>query len=169
MSDTKICSICGITKHYLQFNINGRDGYRNKKCKICLSKHIKTKNIKLIETRICKACGIIRPLTYFWILTGEKRQSRCKICFKKKIFIYPKVNPEDRPPKKRKSEMFRLNATTFEDYELTYKFLEICGYDIKEDIHKQFCEKYNLKYKKKNVFTQPEYLYDGTLNPLRKK
>jgi hypothetical protein len=172
MSDTKICSICGITKHYLQFNINGRDGYRNKKCKICLSKHIKSKHKdnKSPETKVCKACGIERPITFFWIVVNEKRQSRCKICFKKKIFISPKVDGEYFPKKKKfnKSEMFRLNAPTFEDYVLTYKFLETCGYDIKEDIHKQFCEKYNLKYKKKNVFTQPEYLYDGTLNPNRK-
>lgn len=175
MSNTKICSVCGVEQHYLQFNINGRNGYRNKKCKICLSKHIKSKHkdYNSPETKVCKACNIERPITFFWRVVGNKRQNRCKVCFKNKVFIQPRCAPEDRPEKKSKyhktyNEIFRLDAPTAEHYKLTYDFLKSCGYNISEDIHKQFCEKYNLKYKKKNQFTEPHYLYDGSLNPNRK-
>jgi hypothetical protein len=175
MSDTKICSVCGVEQHYLQFNINGRNGYRNKKCKVCLSKHKKQSSVdyKLVETKVCKCCNIERHITFFWRIVGEKRQSRCKVCFKNKVFIQPRLLPEDKIEKKSKynkshDEIFRLEAPNAEDYKFTYKFLESCGYDITGDIHKQFCEKYNLKYKKKNQFTEPHYLYDGSLNPNRK-
>jgi len=175
MSNTKICSVCGVEQHYLQFNINGRNGYRNKKCKICLSKHKKesSADYKLTETKVCKSCNIERPITFFWRVVGDKRQNRCKVCFKNKMFIQPRCAPEDRPEKKSKynkshDEIFRLDAPTANDYKLTYKFIESCGYNIFEDIHKQFCEKYNLKYRKKNQFTEPHYLYDGSLNPNRK-
>jgi hypothetical protein len=175
MSDTKICSVCGIEKHYLQFNINGRNGYRNKKCKICLGKQIKesSEDYKSTETKICKACNIERHISFFWRVVGEKRQSRCTVCFKNKVYIQPRLSPEDRIEKKSEyqkshDEILRLDAPSAKDYMLTYKFLENCGYDISKDIHKQFCEKYNLTYKKKTCFTEPHFLYDGSLNPNRK-
>jgi hypothetical protein len=175
MSDTKVCSVCGIEKHYLEYNINGRGGYRNKKCKTCLSNYFRKKTNQELpaETKVCKACNIERPITFFWKSSNGNRQNRCKVCFKNKQFIQQRVAPEDKEYKKSKyhktyDEIFRLDAPTANDYKLTYSFLESCGYDISKDIHKQFCEKYNLKYKKKNSFTEPTYLFDGSLNPNRK-
>ncbi len=38
---------------------------------------------------------------------------------------------------------------TIEEYNLTYELLELLGYDITKNIHKQFCEKHNFVYNEK--------------------
>jgi hypothetical protein len=35
---------------------------------------------------------------------------------------------------------------TYEEYNLAYELLELLGYDITKNIHRQFCEKHNFVY-----------------------
>ena len=148
--------ICNKEKDCLDYNINGRNGYRNKKCKICLSIFLKEKKNNPVEmknktleiskesTRVCKACGIEYPINHFWSIHKDKgtRNSRCKTCYKKKIYIYketkgPKYNIIP-PHKQSYNQIFRLTNVKKEDYVLTYKFLSVMGYDISKNISKQF-------------------------------
>ena len=185
----KVCIICNKEKDCLDYNINGRNGYRNKKCKICLSIFLKekrnnpakprSKTVSILEVgndtaRICKACGVEYPINHFYFVNSNKgtRNGRCKTCYKKKIYIYKNTNNTKYKPtpqhKQTYDQIFRLTNVNKQDYVLTYKFLSQMGYDISKNISKQFCEKYNLEYKEKPKNAESQYLFDGTLNPKHK-
>lgn len=137
---TKICCICNVEKPISAFSLNGRDGYRNIRCKPCVI--INTNNG---DKKTCKACDIEKPINEFSTknINGLK-QSRCKLCVINKIYI-----PQEKKDLSGKSNYSpeRLGNITKEDYKDTYIFLRnVLGYDLSShlSIHEQFCLKYNL-------------------------
>ncbi len=93
--------------------------------------------------KICRACGKEKPIKSFHrnnaIPSGY--DSRCKICKSQGILIRNK-----KPKKIQKGfQGLMLFNTRDTDYREMYLFLEMIGYDLKRDIHIQFCEKYNLQ------------------------
>jgi hypothetical protein len=146
MSDTKVCSECNVKKDYLEFNLNGRNGYRNKRCKQCV-KSLKA-GIPIIKLKTCKACLIERPINNFekskdW---SDGYQSRCKICKKngtKIVFASDGKWAKKRNIKTNYRGLVITNPMK-QDYIDTFMFLRDAGYNLKEDIHIQFCEKYGL-------------------------
>ena len=163
MSDKKICSTCKIEKHYLEFNLNGRNGYRNKKCKTCV-KSLKS-GIPIIILKTCKACLIERTIDNFdkskdW---PDGYQSRCKICKNNGTKIMFKNSGKWSKKNKIKTNYRGLIITNTmkHDYIETFVFLREAGYNLKEDIHIQFCEKYGLtpntpKKTFKNYYSQKD-------------
>jgi hypothetical protein len=137
--ETKVCDTCNKEKPITAFSLNGRNGYRNKKCKPCV---IYNKNG---DKKVCKACNIQKPIDEFPISnTHGVKAARCKLCRINKILI-PKEKKELNGKSKFVSQ--RLTNVTKEDYKNTYLFLKnILGYDLKSklSIHEQFCLKHNL-------------------------
>lgn len=41
-----------------------------------------------------------------------------------------------------------------------YRFMKSMGYDLSKDIHLQFCERYNLKPKKRRYNAKNTYCFD---------
>ena len=143
----KVCIICNKEKDCLDYNLNGRDGYRNLRCKYCLSVLAKEKRKnynefkskttpplkKIDETvRVCKACNVEYPINYFWSVNKDKgtRNARCKICYKKKIYIYkdydgPKYKVIPRH-KQTYNQILRLNHVKKEDYVKIQHLLLLC-------------------------------------------
>lgn len=139
-NETKICDTCKVEKSITSFSISGRDGYRNRRCKHCV-----TINSNKGDKKVCRACNIEKSIYEFptTSINGLKA-SRCKLCKNNNIFIskekkneYAKSNFS--PP--------RLSNVTKEDYKETYIFLrDTLGYDLTSNlsIHEQFCLKHNL-------------------------
>lgn len=92
-----------------------------------------------LETKLCKACNKVKSLKSFHRTYGVLH-ARCKQC----KLEGKKINRADIDRTDRSKNYFRLNNTTKEDYIHTYRLLEAMGYDLKKDIHVQFCEKHDL-------------------------
>lgn len=137
---TKICAACQKEKNIMSFIKNGTTGYFSKRCKICVKNQV-FKIDDRTETKQCSACNEIKSVKKFnKTYNVEGYASRCKLCIKNKILI-PK---ELRETPGRKEPVMELYATSKKDYVETYKFIESIGYSLQEDIHLQFCKKYNL-------------------------
>lgn len=105
---------------------------------------------EVVKTKICKACGREKEITSFYRHPKCKDgyNSRCKLCLIQRNLI--------RYKKEEKKHTFRDNplsgaGVTKEDYEGMWLLLKALGYDLTQDIHSQFCEKYNLKLKNRQV------------------
>lgn len=177
----KKCIQCNIEKNELQFNINGRNGYRNLRCKICQANNRKGIKPVKVETELshktCKVCNINRLIKYFWKNAQYKDgyDSRCKICRGQGRKQNRNNTRNKLTPKHLQSfeQMVNLRAVTKEDFMDMWKFLETIGYDVKSNksVHEQFVDKWNasddagLHYKNKNSHNVAMYLYDGSINP----
>jgi hypothetical protein len=157
----KTCSSCNVEKSLSCFSIAGRNGYRNRKCKICISNGKKDAIISLEQKR-CTACSKIKSLLFFYKKTTmeDGYQPRCKSCVLNKQYSphYP-GNPNFVKPDLKFGNMFRLFKTTKEEFIESYKLLERWGYDLKstKTIHEQFCEKHNLKPHIRRIPLDPHY------------
>ena len=110
--ETKVCTKCGMEKPLDEFykTKTSKDGYRGT-CISCFSENSKTNFEKIrkipIEERdipefkICKKCGIIKPINEFRKdkLKKDGHQSHCKICEFKIQKKYREEN-KDKPRKK---------------------------------------------------------------------
>lgn len=119
-----------------------------------------------MENNTCKICFNTKSITNFHKNKSMKSgyENVCKQCRKLGRVIV-------RKPPMLKVERdwvieFKLNCPTKKDYQLMYQFLTNIGYDISKDIHKQFCDKYDLSYKNRSQISQSHYLFDGEKNPL---
>jgi hypothetical protein len=144
----KTCSSCNVEKSLSCFAIAGRNGYRNRKCKICINNGKQDAAISLDQKR-CTACSKIKSLSFFYKKNtmDDGYTARCKSCVLNKRYNphYP-GNPNFVKADPEFDNMFRLFKTTKEEYIRAYKLLEGWGYDLKstKTIHEQFCEKHNL-------------------------
>jgi hypothetical protein len=103
-----------------------------------------------LETKICGAC--CKKLSIKWFYKNKSGKdgydARCKICKKLGKKIY-------RGEKKQKANRAYAHLSLFnpkkEDWIETFMFLKSIGYNLSSDktIHEQFCEKYNLRPKKR--------------------
>jgi hypothetical protein len=136
----KICAVCNQEKPLSRFTINGRNGYRRRVCKVCISQKLKMTVPMALDTKVCKACNVEKEIKCFSKQQGigDGYAARCKKC---------KLEGNLIPKEKKERIEFRpltLAAPSIQDYILMYKLMEDIGYSLKEDIHIQFCTKYGL-------------------------
>lgn len=144
----KTCAACNVEKSLINFTVSGREGYRNRRCKIC----VKNKNFEVkIENNCkrCTSCSQVKQLQSFYKRTHQKDgyDTRCKNCVVNKLYSSNYFRAKEKYIKDPAfDEIFRLRITKKEDYIETYKFFERIGYDLKspKTIHQQFCERHNL-------------------------
>ena len=109
--------------------------------------------------KVCKKCGIDKPINEYHKSKAfiDGFNNKCRGC----VNLYNSIrNKEKRILAKKDytNVFFRLSNTPKRDYCSMFEFMDSIGYDINEDIHKQFCIKHNLPYKKresksKNLYT----------------
>lgn len=107
-----------------------------------------------VESKLCRACNQIKVARSFHRVHGVL-QPRCKQC-KIEGNIIPRKHVDY---SSRTGMKLRLGKPEKQDYIETYELLDKMGYDLKKDIHIQFCEKYNLKPR------QPKKEFKGRLSP----
>jgi len=115
------------------------------------------------NTRICRGCEKEKPITSFYrnnlLKTGY--EIRCKLCKNGGIRCRKKgdYSRNGRPVRKNDPQLFNVRKP---DWIETYVFLKKIGYSLEENIHEQFCRKYNLPTKKrtyeKSVIYSPQDL-----------
>ena len=154
---TKVCAACSIEKNITQFTVSGRKGYRNKRCKLCISNKISSK--PSTETRICVCCGEKKTLNDFYknATYSSGYENKCKVCKNNKVLI----------PKEKRQEngtgydgySFKISQPSIEDFIEAYTALKKLGYDLTSNktIHEQFCERYNLRPKKRQSILNTKY------------
>ena len=121
--------------------------------------------------RECRDCKKRKELNHFYKSYNyvDGYTYLCKICY---IENRNRVK-EPKPVKKekikpQKDDMAKMTQCSKQDYMDMYKFFETIGYDITQNISKQFCDKYNLKYKDRAFKDNSLYLPDGKRNPLHR-
>lgn len=104
----------------------------------------------------CTGCKETKPIECFGYLkrSQDGRAYRCKECAK----LYKQKKEEG-------SSYFNLYGATEEDYETMFLLLQRIGYDIFGDVSQQFCDKWNLKYKKRGL----RYMNKPFANEILKK
>ena len=112
-------------------------------------------------SKVCKGCGIEKPISEYHKSKAftDGINSKCRDC----VNLYNSIrNKEKRLLQKDSTPVFfRLSNTPKRDYCSMFEFMTAIGYDINKDTHKQFCDKYNLPYKKresksKNLYTHTD-------------
>jgi len=103
--------------------------------------------------KVCRKCKETKPLSQFYRrsdLSGG-HVNQCKSCdadyqrqYKKKL----QEESGDEP---------RMSPTHKSDYCIAFGWLKLLGYDLSKDIHQQFCEKHNLKYKNRPYVNKRRY------------
>jgi hypothetical protein len=59
---------------------------------------------------------------------------------------------------------FKLTCPRKQDYQKMYEFLSQIGYNLDKDIHQQFCDKHNLRYRRRVKKAESQYLPNGEIN-----
>lgn len=112
-----------------------------------------------VESKLCRACNQIKVVRSFNRVNGVL-QPRCKQCKMEGNLI----NKRTKDYVSRTKTYFKLVKPTKDDYIETYQLLEKMGYDLKKDIHTQFCEKHNLTprnpKKQHTSYISPEECFD---------
>ena len=106
---------------------------------------------QVLKTKICCACKKEKELKSFYVNAYMKDgyEARCKICKKSKILCRKKEYVKrGRPQLKNQPQLWNVRK---KDWIETYEFLKKIGYDLSSNktIHEQFCEKHNIKPRKR--------------------
>jgi hypothetical protein len=130
-----------------------------KECKIC-------KVVKLFnDFPTCKKC--INGCTNICKLCKKQGKTITELDYKT-----PKFNIKW---SKRDDNFMRMFVVSKQDYKSMYNLMASIGYNVEEDIHKQFVDKLNsrldkpVKYKKRPSNSINHYLSNGEVNPNYKK
>jgi hypothetical protein len=136
----KICVICNKEKSITSFAVNGRNNYRRKQCKVCVSQKLKIIKTPTLNTKVCNACNIEKEIKQFTRQQGigDGYAARCKKC-KLDGILMPREKKE-----RKEIRPLTLAAPSIQDYKDMYKLMETIGYLLSEDLHIQFCNKYGL-------------------------
>jgi hypothetical protein len=141
----RICVVCGKEKSIKSYVVNGRNGYRHKICKVCVSMGLTRRDLAPLpkETRMCASCEVTKPINQFYrnnaLIDGYEK--RCKTCKINNISSRVKAEPKE---KYNAEVTMNLVGLREDDFKSTYLFLQSIGYDLSRNLHEQFCEKYNL-------------------------
>lgn len=113
--------------------------------------------------KICYKCKIEKPLNHFGRVAKNKdgHSGWCKECYSEYHKEWFK-NSDRKPPEDLN---YGLNGVTKSDYLVMYEFMESMGYNPNEDISKQFCDKYGLKYKKRRTKDINRFTYEELKKP----
>ena len=114
--------------------------------------------IEPVEKKICRACEKEKKITSFSKTSSGNRGSVCNLCKSLGMTIKNKKPSQKEPTK---NHPLQLGNVSKKDYEYMYKSLEKMGYNLSQDLHEQFCKKYNLpirvpKQKFKNHYSQKD-------------
>ena len=106
---------------------------------------------QVLKTKICCACKKEKELKSFYVNCYMKGgyEARCKMCKKSKILCRKKEDVKrGRPQLKNQPQLWNVRKS---DWIESYEFLKKIGYDLSSDktIHEQFCEKHNIKPRKR--------------------
>jgi hypothetical protein len=103
-----------------------------------------------LKTKICPSCGKEKPITSYYKTKAVKSgfSSRCKMCQLEKVNRVKNVETGKVGKKTREDGPALFNVSK-KDWEKTFLFLQEIGYDLKKDIHLQFCEKHNFEPSKR--------------------
>ncbi len=88
---------------------------------------------------------------------SDGRNSKCAICVNHYNKGRTKVNKKETDPALRGLIIVHPKK---DDFHQMFLFLQSIGYDPSKDIHQQFCEKYNLTYKKRDDHSKNKFSYD---------
>jgi hypothetical protein len=114
----------------------------------------------IVMTKICKKCGVDKPLNEYHKSKAftDGLNSSCGICVNE---YNSNRNKEKRRTtiRDKSNVFFRLSNTPQKDYCSMFEFISVIGYDLNKDIHKQFCIKYNLPYKKREAKSKNKYTH----------
>jgi superfamily II helicase len=97
--------------------------------------------------KICKQCGLEKKLTSFYKNRNNKDglQSSCKICANHNVKYYRHLRRENEELQdKFDGKTLSMIGAVKSDYCEMYSFLSKIGYNVEEDIHLQFCEKWGI-------------------------
>lgn len=156
----KICVVCKREKSLTSFTITGRNQYRRKICKVCVSQGLKIEKKSPMGNKVCCACEKEKPMTEYYknknVLSGYS--NKCKMCHIHGNLCRKKGKSSNRKTLIKKREVGpSLFNVKKEDWIETYKFLESIGYDLNKNIHEQFCIKHGLKKKKRTYEKSIQY------------
>jgi hypothetical protein len=104
--------------------------------------------------KVCPACGMKKNLKGYYRMRNypDGYSPRCKRCILDRVII-PRNSQFKEQPKpehlKTHEEILDMRGVTPNDIRESYLLLTSIGYNVCENIHLQFCEKYGLKPKKK--------------------
>jgi len=99
----------------------------------------------------CTYCQEKKDLSAFTKnnLTRDGYLNVCKSCNNIRAAKYREKGQGAAPTELSGWSGLKMNGTTIKDWCGMYLFLEKIGYDLEKNIHEQFCEKNNLKQKKR--------------------
>jgi hypothetical protein len=111
-----------------------------------------------VEKKICRACEKEKKITSFSKTPSGNRGSVCNLCKSLGMTIKNKTTKKKQP---LKNNPLSLGNVSQKDYEVMYKSLEMMGYNLSQDLHEQFCKKYNLPVREpkqtfKNHYSQKD-------------
>jgi hypothetical protein len=111
-----------------------------------------------VEKKICLACGREKKLTSFTKLPSGNRGNSCNLC-KSLGNTIKKGKSKVKEP--LVNNPLSLGNVGIKDWVEMYKFMEKMGYNLKKDLHEQFCSKYGLtantpKQTFKNYYSQKD-------------
>jgi hypothetical protein len=109
----------------------------------------------LLKSQICCSCGKLKEIESFYRNQQYKsgRDAKCKICKFNGSFCKKKPKSHYAP----KNEALLMRSVKKEDYCDLFTFFSALGYDLEKDIHLQFCERYDLKPKKRSNKDKSRY------------
>lgn len=104
---------------------------------------------EVLKTKICCSCKMEKDISSFYrnVLVSSGFEGRCKLCKKqgKKCRKKKEYTGVGRP-KYNAPQLFNVRK---KDWIETFEFLKSMGYDLSKNIHEQFCERHNLKPRKR--------------------
>jgi hypothetical protein len=113
--------------------------------------------------KVCVACKKEKSLESFHKskVHSDGRNIKCAIC----VNNYNKVQNQKKEKQKADPSLRGMIIVhpTKDDYLKMYLFLESLGYDPTKDIHKQFSQKYNLPYKKRDAKGKNKYSWEDCI------
>ena len=125
--------------------------------------------------RLCKECLIYKEESNFYKNPNYPQGLTylCKPCFNKHK---KKTKLEKQQSRDRKNDlknipdtgMAKMTQCSKQDYKMMYEFLNTIGYDPKQDIAKQFADKWKVTYKKRERKDENLYNSEGKKNPLHR-
>jgi hypothetical protein len=107
----------------------------------------------------CISCEEIKLLKDFHIQQKSKdgRNNKCASCVNSYNSIRNKVKGRKISDKSLRTLV--IVHPSKNDYKMMYTAMEKMGYNLKEDIHLQFCKKYNLPYKLRQTKNKNKWTY----------
>jgi hypothetical protein len=125
------------------------------------------------STKLCRTCEMELPIRNFYKSKSNQGgyHYSCRLCMSEDRRIRRREQKGSNLSYVRNKSDIYLGHTTQKDFNDMYDFLSKIGYNIEGDIHQQFLDKYNsrfkrpIEYKERNKWDQNLFLSNGQKNP----